>query len=376
MTRPFDFAAGIPQSAATSFAADYAAARALFLSQARRAAVSLRSYVNPNLGPNGEELATDTAWFGDRKARDVLVLISATHGVEGFCGSGSQVDLLRAGLPERLPENVAVLMVHAMNPYGFAWLRRVTEENVDLNRNFVDFSAPPANPQYAELAADLLPDSGDAEVRAAASARLAAWREKHGDKAFRIASSSGQYAYPDGIFYGGSQPTWARRTAETLIGDWDLTGRRMVAVIDYHTGLGPYGYGEPIMSYAPETLAARRLGSWIGPSLTDPLRGVSVSPPRLGSSRSGWGDLIGEALAFVTLEYGTYPAEGSLRYILDEQQLHRCGEIDWNDPRTREIKAALRRYFHPDLQDWREMVLFRSRQIVEQFLVSEPGSIV
>ena len=72
----------------------------------------------------------------------LLVTISATHGVEGFCGSGAQVDWLTLGGPEQLPAGVAALMVHAINPHGFAWLRRVTEEGVDLNRNFVDFTAP------------------------------------------------------------------------------------------------------------------------------------------------------------------------------------------------------------------------------------------
>ena len=40
------------------------------------------------------------------------------YGVEGLVGP-----------------DLAVMMVHAINPYGFAWLRRTTEEGVDLNRN-------------------------------------------------------------------------------------------------------------------------------------------------------------------------------------------------------------------------------------------------
>jgi beta-lactamase class A len=60
-----------------------------------------------------------------------VVLTSATHGIEGFCGSGCQIDWLLEGGPTRLPDGVAALIVHAVNPFGFAWLRRVTEENVD-----------------------------------------------------------------------------------------------------------------------------------------------------------------------------------------------------------------------------------------------------
>ena len=72
-----------------------------------------------------------------------MVIISETHGVEGFCGSGCQVGFLVERVYEGLPKTVGVALVHALNPYGFAWLRRVNEDNVDLNRNFRDFTEPP-----------------------------------------------------------------------------------------------------------------------------------------------------------------------------------------------------------------------------------------
>ena len=69
-------------------------------------------------------------------------------GVEGFAGSAIQIQFLkeRIGGPE-LPRSFGVLLIHALNPYGFAHLRRANECNVDLNRNFVDFAQPlPENP--------------------------------------------------------------------------------------------------------------------------------------------------------------------------------------------------------------------------------------
>jgi hypothetical protein len=64
--------------------------------------------------------------------------------VEGFCGSGVQVFALHDQEWRDLAhaEGVAVLYIHALNPYGFSHLRRATHENVDLNRNFHDFSLP------------------------------------------------------------------------------------------------------------------------------------------------------------------------------------------------------------------------------------------
>ena len=92
-------------------------------------------------GLEGETLATDVVRIGPADAKRLLVLTSATHGVEGFCGSGAQIALMRdEALPALMEKlGVAMLLVHAINPYGFSYLSRTTEGNVDLNRNSVDF---------------------------------------------------------------------------------------------------------------------------------------------------------------------------------------------------------------------------------------------
>ena len=132
-----------------------------------------------------------------------------------------------------LPRDTALLAVHAINPHGFAWLRRVTEENCDLNRNFVDFTKPlPANPGYDELAAEWLPAELQGPEYERAEARIREYRLKHGDKAYMEARSAGQWKHAHGFFYGGAAPTWARRTLEAIIADQNLPGRRCVAVIE------------------------------------------------------------------------------------------------------------------------------------------------
>ena len=111
---------------ADSFSHDYPEARAKFLEAAAAAGGVLDAVAHPMRGPDGGELATDIAWFGPHDAERVLVMLSGTHGVEGFCGSGAQVHWLRRGEAKRLPSGVAVMMLHAVNPYGFAWSRRTT----------------------------------------------------------------------------------------------------------------------------------------------------------------------------------------------------------------------------------------------------------
>ncbi|HET9643745.1 MAG TPA: DUF2817 domain-containing protein, partial [Burkholderiaceae bacterium] len=142
------------------FSHSYAQAREKFLAAADVADIDVVSHRHPMLGRDGETLAMDVGRFGAADASRLLIVSSGCHGVEGFGGSGVQLALL--GDPEFHREadarGVAVLYIHALNPYGFSCCRRVTHENVDLNRNFVDFSKPlPANPAYDAIAHALVP---------------------------------------------------------------------------------------------------------------------------------------------------------------------------------------------------------------------------
>src|SRR5690349_1000872 len=105
-------------SSLESFSATYGEAREKFRAVASRYDAQLSSFTHPERGPDGAKLSTDVAWFGPRNAERVLVTISATHGVEGFAGSGSQIDWLTRGEAARLPSGVAALLIHAINPYG------------------------------------------------------------------------------------------------------------------------------------------------------------------------------------------------------------------------------------------------------------------
>ncbi len=349
------------------FAADFAQARAKFAVACAAAGAEVRCYDNPLAGPNEEPLATDTAWAGPANAGRAVVLVSATHGVEGFCGSGAQIDWLSGS--RELPDDCTLLLVHAINPYGFAWLRRVTEENVDLNRNFVDFNQPrPDNPGYTALAEALLPPALSGPEFDAAEACLRTYREEAGEWRFQMARSGGQFTHPRGLYYGGEGPTWSRRTLEQIIGDHELSARKAVAVLDFHTGLGPFGYGEAICGHAPGTEAAARTKAWYGDSVTEPEAGTASTVPKIGVAEHGWEALLGDRLTYIGVEFGTYAIDRSRITVRDDHWLHNQGPVDWTDPETQRIKSAIRKQFFPDTPDWKEMVLFRSRQLIRQAL--------
>ena len=356
----------------SSFSINHIEARDEFLAAARRRGATITHWPHPLTGPHGEALACDSAWLGPADASRALVIISGTHGVEAYAGSGPQIAFLRGPLSQHLPPDTGVLLMHAVNPHGFAWQRRVTEENVDLNRNWIDFSQPlPANPGYGELHPHYTPRSLDETTLAACDAAIDAYRQRHGEHAERVARSTGQYTHADGLFYGGSGPTWARRTSEAILQQHlapRANGRKLtVAIVDMHTGLGPYGYGEPICNHAPGSERVQRARAWWGDSVTEPLLGTSSSQEKFGLTEFGYERALAHAdIAFVALEFGTYAPPRGARVLRDDAWLWTHG--DPRGPEAATIRQAMRDHFFPPHDDWKEMVLFRSHQVYRQAL--------
>lgn len=260
-----------------TFSRTYAEARGKFLDAAKGAGAALTTYAHPGQGPDGGALATDVARLGESNAPNLFIATSATHGVEGFCGSGCMVGFLEKRLHAELPRGTAMVLVHAINPHGFAHERRVNEDNVDLNRNFVDHAAPRApNAAYDAIHAMQVPEDWDGPARAEADRHIAAYIAAHGMKTYQAAVTGGQYTHPDGLFYGGRAPVWSHRTWREIIKTHVAPVRR-VAYVDFHTGLGPRGYGEPISREAPDSPVFHRARAWYGAEVTSTRGGTSTS---------------------------------------------------------------------------------------------------
>ncbi len=279
------------------FSESYAEARTRFIEAATRAGAPLQHFENPaGPGPTGETLATDVALFGPEDATKLLVLLSGTHGVEGFAGSGAQVSMIESLRFGALPARTAVLVVHAINPYGFAWLRRTNEDNVDLNRNALDFDdLPEPSPDFVALEPHLVPRDWTDLVPAEVA--IKSFIAEHGFRRFQEVVTGGQYTAPDGLFYGGSAPVWSTRTFREIVTRYGH-GKQRLALIDIHTGLGPCGYGEPIYTGHDDDEAAR-VRDWYGPDVTAIHAGnsasVVVQGPLLNAVRSFFDDHDDEA---------------------------------------------------------------------------------
>jgi hypothetical protein len=347
------------------FAPDYAEARRKFRDAARASGGVLESYGNPAGGPGGVDLTTETAWLGPRQAERILIVMSGTHGVEGFCGSGLQVALLERNVAREIAQGIALLMIHALNPSGFAWIRRVTEGNVDLNRNFVDHSQPyPVNFGYKELREAICPPEWNAAARAAADATLDAYSAAHGAMALQAAISTGQFVDPEGLFYGGRAPTWSNRTLREILRHEALAARH-VALVDFHSGLGPYGKGEIINNHLSHHPGVQRVKDWFGEEATSTEDGSSSSAKITGDVTIALDETLPKAaITGLTLEFGTEPVREMLDALRADNWLHFHGRLD--SAQGREIKARLLRAFYPDRNDWRDMLWERAVDVVRR----------
>ena len=341
--------------ASSHFSQGYAEARRKFLAAADAADLDVVSHPHPMLGRDGEPLAMDVVRDGAADARGLLIVSSACHGVEGFCGSGVQIALLRDDAWRRAVHDagIAVLYLHALNPYGFSWWRRTTHENVDLNRNFRDFHQPlPRNPGYDELAALLVPPTWPPSGEV--SAAIQRFVEQHGLAALQEAVSGGQYDHPQGLFYGGRDPTWSHVTLRHVLQDH---GRRCARLgwIDLHTGLGPSGVGERIFACRDDAAALQRARAWWGDKITSIYDGSSTSAPLQGLMwLSAYEECAQAEYTGIALEYGTLPVMQMIEALRADQWLETHPQAP--EAQRVQIKRQMRDAFYTDTDAWKQRI--------------------
>lgn len=217
------------------FSTDYTTAREALYAAAPLAGGRCFGMPLDAQGPQGEPLFIDIAWFGAPAPKRAILHAAGLHGVEGFAGSAIQLAAL-AALPA-LPADTALILVHVLDPYGMAWLRRVNEAGVDLDHNVLPDGAPyegtPA--AYASASAALNPQSPpEAPLM---GLRAGMFGLQYGGGALWEAISAGQHGTPQGLAWGGDAPQQGparlREWASVALGRLE----RLVA-IDVRTGPG------------------------------------------------------------------------------------------------------------------------------------------
>ncbi|CUJ48923.1 Protein of uncharacterised function (DUF2817) [Achromobacter sp. 2789STDY5608633] len=348
---------------AAHFSDTYQQSRKKFLA-ATAHCTTVTSHVMPShTGAEGEPLVMDLAYFGRPSAARLLILSSGTHGPEGFCGSACQISLLhdQALLAEAQTGGIGVLLVHAVNPYGFSWMHRTNEHNIDLNRNAVQFPVDrPLDPRVALAQAALIPRTWPRT--ASEQTALDQYCKSNGglDQLWKTLSQ-GQYSDSTGLFYGGKAPSWSIATLRGVLGLYACQASDVVW-IDVHTGLGPYGHGEKICPGRVDDLDFVRS-----------LWGADILVPGAGSVSGGVSGSVIKLIheirpnakaAIMGLEFGTKPYRDVLDSLVADTWLRKQSNLA---PAVREgISRQVRDAFYCDSDDWKGAVLGQARVVLLQ----------
>ncbi len=347
-----------------SFSPDYHTARARFREAAKRAKWKLESHAINGRGPGGEELSVDVAVSALGPAAKTLLISSGQHGVEGTFGSALQLALLdrwadRADLPMRC------VLIHALNPFGFAWRRRGDEQNVDLNRNFLlpgeayagSSSMNPALESFLNPKRKLR--KGEPFLL---KALAALWQ--HGKVEIQRAVAAGQYENPQGLFYGGAGPAWQQAFLAEQIPRWTAESGDVVH-LDLHTGLGGWGKCNVLVDYPLAPPLENRLRSWFGFALFRAYETQSISY-RAKGSLGAWA--VSQCpdidYSFAFLEWGTYPAIKIVQGLRRENQAHHYCQKPEREYHL--AKSRLAELFCPASLRWRRRVVEQGLQLIEQ----------
>ena len=294
---------------------------------------------------------------------NLLVMISGTHGIEGFTGSAVQRYLLENSIDFK---NTGVLMIHGFNLWGFKNLRRVNENNVDLNRNFIldrnHFKSDDSS--YTQLNNFLNPQS---------EAHPGIWGHtvfvfkalyyiaRYSVESLRASILKGQYSFEKGIFYGGKEPQEQELMLQQLILKY-FAPYKKVFLIDLHTGYGENAKLHLLAgrSTDPNSQELKNVFSADEIDFSDKKKFYAVEGEMATFFAQKVKEATGAQVTSVIFEYGTMDSQkiqGSVeslrRMILENQDFHN----KQNNAVNADVQNLFTEMFYPSSLEWRKSVI-------------------
>ncbi len=355
-----------PANLLTYFSPDYFTAKNRFLAACARVGIS-RHYSLPIEAPSptSEPLTIDVTVFGTANPSSALVISSGVHGVEGCFGSAVQLACLDSLASNwRPPSGTALIMLHALNPFGFAWRRRGNEDNVDLNRNFLlADQVYSGSPPLSALFRRMLTPSGLHNRFALWPARMALLALRHGRSSFWETLPVGQYDFPDWLFFGGRAQTQTVRLLDGLL-PTILGTASEVAHLDFHTGLGRWAECELLLSEQEEE---NRI-AWWQQHFKQTVVKKAVASGNSYEVRGGFGPWLQSRFPncryhFAVAEFGTYSARRVIQALAEELRWN--GKIGVENP-EHWSRCRLADTFVPRNPKWRAKTLTTSLLLIQQ----------
>lgn len=357
-------------SALDYYSGDYCRARQRFVEACAKHGFTQESFAIDAPSPTPQPLTIDFGVRGSAAAENAVIVSSGIHGVEGFFGSAVQLAAFDALATWPVPANTKFILIHALNPFGFAWRRRFNEENVDLNRNFLlsgeSYSgAPPLSARFRSV---LTPRGFHGRV-GWWTARMALLAARHGVGSFWRTLPVGQYEYPDFLHFGGRALSQTAVQCEIALPPL-LENVREAVHLDFHTGLGRWAIGDLLLGERerPEEVA------WWRENFPDSAVKESVSSDRSYVVRGGFGPWLQARFAtcryrYAVAEFGTYSPRRVMQALAEELRWHlRLGATAPDHWSRRQLADA----FVPPDPRWRSTALHSGVQLVRRAFASLP----
>jgi hypothetical protein len=341
----------------TYFFPDYFTARSRWRSAADRLGCRMESHQIDAVSPINANLTIDVAMLGNPLAHQVVVISGGLHGVEGLFGAAVQLALLEQYLADyRLPSDLAIVMIHTLNPFGCAWYRRWNEDNIDLNRNFLlaDEAYRGSPLAYPQLDSFLNPQSPPSKLEPFLLKSLGLIF-RYGMSTLKNTLPVGQYEFPQGLFFGGNAPSQTQRILQAHLPRWLGLAARVIH-LDLHTGLGKWGTYQLFAEVTGDSPRCQWLEQKFGKdSILTLDRGDLVYQPHGTFGQWCQTSFPNLTYDFLLAEFGTYSMLRVLKALRAENRAHWWGQPD--DKSYQWAKQELLEVFVPQNQRWRNSVL-------------------
>lgn len=350
------------------FSLSYSQGRQRFLAACARMNVQVESFTHPDqLGANGEALVTDVVRFGPANAKRLGFFICGTHGLEAAAGAATFLHWLDNGGPQSLPPDVSIVLVHAINPYGWAHGTRGDEDNIDVNRNCFERSTSlTQNENYRDLHPLLTGEDASASGLKRALAAYHRFCQQRGAGQGLKGFAAGQYEFPDGLSFGGTTDCWSYRTLMDIVRSHAGAAKKVVT-IDWHTGIGDFG--EPFIIVNPNSAGPafdKAVACWGEAYVNaDDIYGEGVAISHNGLVISAVEKAMREAgvssVLSAVIEWGTYDIDTMFRALLIDRLLRSNATVAKQERAILQEEAI--QAFYPDDQLWRKSILVHAAQL-------------
>lgn len=367
------------------FPNNYDESRAVFIADSSRlqkpiemGSWKIESKVDPNL-------SVDYTWLPPTKrSQKLLILVTGIHGSETYAGAAILKLIMEEILPITDRSDLGILLVHSMNPYGFKYHRRCTENNVNLNRNFSNSGEifkirNPESKRLNELVFSRTP------VESEESQLIKSMRREDDKFFFNDVSldyliktlSPGQFEDEKHFEYGGKslepQTKFLIEKIKSLMPDF-----KDVIAFDLHTGLGDRGRLHLLTDGDPRALNSELFSTIFKP---DEDQDFYVFTPAAtegfykvhGATNSLFAELANDSqrVCAITMEFGTlgHSLEQQIKDLNTSTLDHQGQFFGYSSEQLKQkIQSSNFGRSYPDDDDWRKQILTAAEGTLQKIL--------